>query len=209
MHAVNILALWFWLAVMLAGLGRQSLYMLVALVLLAALLLLRERLFKALRRMKWLLLAVVLVYGWSTPGWYLWTGGFAPTREGLVLGLEQALRLLALVAGLQFVLARLDRPALFGALFQLAWPLQWLLNRERLAVRLALTLDFTDRLLEERRSFSALLDEFVSPAPPVAGDQGWVDFPLCPLRRKDSGLLLLLVCAIMATCFFLGTLSWP
>lgn len=101
---------------------------------------------------------MTLIYGWSTPGQYVWSGWLAPTQEGLAQGVEQSLRLLITVASLQLLLTSMDKNALFSGLYVLAKPLDWLrLDRVRLALRLQLTMEMAEALLEEKRAFRNLL----------------------------------------------------
>ena len=66
-------------------------------------------------------------------------------REGLADGVLQLTRLLAALAALAILLDRLHRQQLIAGLYALFAPLQWLgLSRERLAVRLGLTLHYAE-----------------------------------------------------------------
>ena len=98
------------------------------------------------RRTRWIMLSLLLIYAYSTPGQALpeSLGAFGPTREGLADGVLQLVRLLAALAGLA-ILLRLHRQQLISGLYTLFAPLQWLeLSRERFAVRLALTLHYAE-----------------------------------------------------------------
>lgn len=160
LHPANRLALWFWLASLLPWLERQLLFAIVILIGLFALLFARTRFLRALPRLRWLLLAMGAVYGWTTPGQYLWSGWFSPTYEGLWLGGAQIARLFAVMASLQILLTKMDRPAIFAGLHVLAGPFDWLgLSRNRMALRLTLTLEMMENLLEERRPFRHLMHE--------------------------------------------------
>ena len=100
-----------------------------------------------LRRTRWILFSLLLVYACSTPGQPLIdvAGMFSPTREGLIDGALQLTRLLVALAGLAILLDRLHRQQLIAGLYTLFAPLQWIgLSRERMAVRLALTLHYAE-----------------------------------------------------------------
>ncbi len=160
LHPANRLALWFWLASLLPWLERQLLFAIVILIGLFALAFARTRFLRALPRLRWLLLAMGAIYGWTTPGQYLWSGWFSPTREGLWLGLAQIARLFAVMASLQILLTKMDRPAIFAGLHVLAKPFDWLgLSRNRMALRQTLTLEMMENLLEERRPLRHLMHE--------------------------------------------------
>lgn len=93
---------------------------------------------RALRRVRWLLLAVVITHGWFTPGLTLLPalGGASPSVQGLWLALWRALVLLELVAAAALVLALAGTHGVAGALYRLTPAGGGF--RERLAVRVAL-----------------------------------------------------------------------
>ncbi len=109
----------------------------------------RERLLLALRmlrRMRWFFLSIALVYLLFTPGRLLfsvWPWG--PTVEGLVEGGQRIASLVLIVFAVNLLLRTTPRPALISAILWCLMPLAWVgLPRERLAVRIALTLDAVD-----------------------------------------------------------------
>ncbi len=117
------------------------------LVLLCAFVISRHKFIQLLRRTRWIMLSLLLIYAYSTPGQALSDalGMFSPSREGLADGALQLSRLLAALAGLAILLERLHRQQLIAGLYTLFAPLQWLgLSRERFAVRLALTLHYAE-----------------------------------------------------------------
>lgn len=116
-------------------------------VMLCALAVSRHKFIQLVRRTRWIMLSLLLIYAYSTPGQPLsdTLGMFSPSREGLVDGVLQLTRLLAALAALAILLDRLHRQQLIAGLYTLFAPLQWLgLSRERLAVRLALTLHYAE-----------------------------------------------------------------
>jgi len=200
-HPANRVALWLWLVSFLPWLERLPLFVFSLALLLVAMHFAAARLRRAFPRLRWLLLAMLAVYAWATPGQYLWSGWLAPTREGLQLGFEQILRMLAVIASLQLLLQSQSRDALFAGLFALARPLDWLgISRERIAIRLALTMEMTEALLEEQLSFHRLLRELEqadAQAPRV------VCLTVFPWSTGQRCLLALLV-FLMAVSFWLG-----
>lgn len=95
-------------------------------------------------RIRWLLLSILILYGWWTPGAALWPGlgAYGPTLEGLLQGGVRAGVLVAIVAAVHWVMSATDRSELLAAVVTLTRPLRWLgLNHERLAVRILLTLE--------------------------------------------------------------------
>ena len=120
-----------------------------------------------LRRTRWIMLSLLLVYAYSTPGQPLLEtfGMFSPTREGLGDGVLQLTRLLSALAALAILLDRLHRQQLIAGLYTLLAPLQWLgVSRERVAVRLALTLHYAEvAMLRETRTWQDSLRSLFEP----------------------------------------------
>src|SRR3990172_84294 len=137
------------------------------LILLAAFVISRHKFILLLRRTRWIMLSLLLIYAYSTPGQPLSDalGIFSPSREGLVDGVLQLARLLAALAGLAILLDRLHRLQLIAGLYTLFAPLQWIgLSRERLAVRLALTLHYAEvAMLRETHTWQDNLRSLFEP----------------------------------------------
>ncbi|GHD59205.1 hypothetical protein GCM10007350_10330 [Jeongeupia chitinilytica] len=155
----------------------------------------RRRWWRTLKRLRFLLLALVFVYGWSTPGLRLVAWLWAPTEEGLRSGALQAMRLVGMLASLHCLLAGLGHERIFAGLYTLAAPLAlfgaW---RERCALRLVLTMDYAEALLAApqvlRSNWRAWLD----------GDDGApvgpVRLTVLPLSGWQRGLCAALLAAI-------------
>jgi energy-coupling factor transporter transmembrane protein EcfT len=123
------------------------------LVFLAALAIAARKFAQLIRRTRWIMLSLLLVYAYSTSGEPLISslGTFAPSRDGLLEGLLQLTRLLVALAGLAILLDRLNRQDFISGLFLLLAPLRLLgIPRERVAVRLALTLHYADQAMAGR-----------------------------------------------------------
>lgn len=92
------------------------------------------------RRSRWLLLTVLLMFGWLTPGTPL-AEIPGTTREGLLLAADYIARLFVALATLALLLRSLDPPRLVVGMRALLAPIGLLgYSRDRIAVRLALTL---------------------------------------------------------------------
>lgn len=144
--AAQILA-WCLLVAIMQFLTLEILLVAAGFVLLFALLLSAHKLMQLLRRTRWIMLSLLLIYAYSTPGQPLLDelGMFSPSREGLSDGMLQLTRLLAALAGLAILLDRLHRQQLIAGLYTLFAPLQLIgVSRERVAVRLALTLHYAE-----------------------------------------------------------------
>ena len=94
-------------------------------------------------RLRWLLLAILLVYGWWTPGTSLLPaiGAWSPTTEGLEVGCLRILSLVLIVAAVHLLLQVTARSELLPAIIQLIRPVTTQAARERVAVRILLSIE--------------------------------------------------------------------
>jgi energy-coupling factor transport system permease protein len=144
--AVQILV-WVLIALLAQHLQPLSLLVLCGILFALALRLCAAQLLRLLRRTRWILFSLLVIYAYTTPGTALWgaLGVISPTREGLLDGVLQLGRLLSVLSGLAILLELLPQEQLISGLFTLAYPLRWVgLSRERIAVRLALTLEYAE-----------------------------------------------------------------
>ncbi|MBK9160504.1 MAG: hypothetical protein IPM27_02880 [Nitrosomonadales bacterium] len=146
-HPAAQILTWCLLVAALQVLALDTLLLVAGAILLCALVLSGHKLVQLVRRTRWILLSLLLIYAYSTPGSALLEelGAFSPSVEGLADGVVQLARLLAALAGLAILLDRLHRHKLIAGLYTLFAPLCWMgMSRERLAVRLALTLHYAE-----------------------------------------------------------------
>jgi energy-coupling factor transporter transmembrane protein EcfT len=164
--AVQILT-WCLLVAAMQILTPGKLLIIASLVFLAALLVSAGKFMQLLRRTRWIMLSLLLIYAYSTPGQPLLggLGMFAPSREGLDDGALQLIRLTATLAGLAILLERLHRQQLIAGLHALSAPVRLLgLSRERIAVRLALTLHYAEAaMLRESHTWQDNLRSLFDP----------------------------------------------
>ena len=194
--AVQILA-WALLALLAQRLQPLALLLLSTVLIVLALKLCAAQLLRLLRRTRWILFSLLLIYAYTTPGAALWTqlGVVSPTREGLLDGLLQLGRLLSVLSGLAILLELLPQEQLISGLYTLAYPLRWFgLSRERIAVRLALTLEYAESAMSDtakdwRTTISAALQ-------PVATGATHIELRLQAFGVID-GLLLLASTAVL------------
>ncbi len=107
----------------------------------------RRRAWRLLRRSRFLVLVLVVLFGCFTPGEAVMSAlaGLAPTREGLALALLHGLRLVLVVLLVALLLETTGEHALVAGLITLASPLAGLgLSVERLAVRVLLVLRYVE-----------------------------------------------------------------
>ncbi|MDD5057294.1 MAG: CbiQ family ECF transporter T component [Sideroxydans sp.] len=149
--AVQILV-WMLLALLVQRLQALALLALCAVLFGIALKLCAKQLLSLLRRTRWIFFSLLLIYAYTTPGTALWPqlGIASPTHEGLLDGLLQLGRLISVLSGLAILLELLPQTQLISGLYSLAYPLRWLgLSRERIAVRLALTLEYAESAMRD------------------------------------------------------------
>lgn len=140
-HPATLIALGF--AVLLAATSRagEFLFAVCLTLMLVARLFAGSHIALLVRRSRWLLLTLLLMFGWLTPGTPL-PGLPGVSQEGLLLAAENLARLLVAIAIVALILRTLTVPALVAGLRALLLPLALLgISRDRIAVRLALTLE--------------------------------------------------------------------
>ena len=168
------------LAVLLAASSRDGvpLYLACLGLMLLALLAARLHLSLLVRRSRWLLLTMLVMFGWLTPGTPL-PGIPAATQEGFLLAAENLARLLVAIPIVALILKALSPAELVAGVRSLLAPLALLrISRDRIAVRLALTLE------EVEASRSNPDGEFEAvPAP--------LSLPAAALGATDSVLVVL------------------
>lgn len=147
MHSGLILLLWLAAVASIQILPPAALGPAVLSCTVAALLFARVRGLRLLRRIRVLLLAIVVLFAWFTPGEALlldWPR-LGPSREGSVLALVHGARLVAVVCAVALLLEHLPLARLIGGLYALSRPLRLIgVPPERLALRLLLVLRYVD-----------------------------------------------------------------
>lgn len=189
---------WVLLALLAQHLQPVALLVVTFILFVLALSLCAKQILGLVRRTRWILATLLLIYAYTTPGTALWfqLGVASPTREGLLDGSLQLGRLLCVLSGLAILLELLPKTQLIGGLYTLAYPLRWLgLSRERIAVRLALTLEYAESAMRDtasdwRSTIRAAMQSSASGAEHI-------ELKLQPFRAVD--ILLLLVCAAVLT----------
>lgn len=146
-HPATLLLAWVAFLLVLPTLTSGELILLLLPVLAAAFLLARARAAAMLRRARWLLLSIALLFAFATPGVALsnFLGDAGITHEGLTLAAEHLTRLLLLLATLAVLHETLGTAGLLSGLHWILAPLQgWRNLRERIVVRLMLVIDFVE-----------------------------------------------------------------
>jgi energy-coupling factor transporter transmembrane protein EcfT len=172
---------------------------LTAITLAGLLLYLRAMLFfKILRRVRWLLIFLLLIYAYTTPGEYLrgFQSDFLPTYEGIASGMLQITRLILVLASLALLLATTRREDMMAGTYLLLRPLRLLgFSPERFAARLWLTLHYVEQTpLPRRQALRHLLENFHTDLESASG-MGKVVIDLPHFGWKDV-LALVVLCGL-------------
>ena len=102
-----------------------------------------------LKRLKWFLLSILLVYLWFTPGLAAFPSfpEISPTIEGLRLGAERVIALIYMVFALHIFIKTIATDQIIEAMLWWLEPFKWIgLPYKTLAVRISLTLQVLDQV---------------------------------------------------------------
>jgi len=149
--AVQIL-IWMTLSIMAQLMSAAGLSLMTALLFSVAAKLNSRQLFSLIRRTRWILFSLLLIYAYTTPGAaiVMELGRYSPTWEGLTDGVLQLGRLLSMLSGLAILLSLLSESQFISGIYALAYPLNWFGgSRERVAIRLALTLKYAEPTMRD------------------------------------------------------------
>ena len=111
-----------------------------------------QRAFSMVLRLRWFLLSIVLVYGWLTPDVIhsQQTSSWLPSSQGVQFGLLRVYALVLIVTAVAYLLTMTSREQLLAAIYWLCAPLALIgVDRERLVVRLMLSLEYVSRLQQQ------------------------------------------------------------
>ncbi len=202
-HPASLILLW--LALLVAISVRSGAALMLACLALGAFALVHAgaHLQRLLRRSRWLLLTLFIVFVWMTPGTPL---PFMPgaSAEGLHLAIEHIAHLLLALATLALILQALTPVELVAGMHSLLAPLCWLgVSRNRIAVRLMLTLEEAEREVGQTRGVQG---RFCIPCGQIqkvaAVSADVLHLPQAGMGASDAALGL-------ASCALLATLWLP
>ncbi len=192
LHPASRILMWLFFALFLPWLHLTALSTITLLQLPLLLTLGRSSFIKQLRRMRWLLLSIFLIYALATPGENLVEvlGVFSPTREGVGAGAMQAWRLGLLLAGLALLLAATPGKQLLSGMYTLLQPWGWLgATRDRIAARIWLTLYYAEQAIHLKPG--AWRDKLRQALFAEGDHEHPVSFEVVPLARPDWLMLVL------------------
>jgi hypothetical protein len=143
LHPATLLVSWICFALILQAATLSLLAGLVVVSLLLAAILAPTRSMRLLRRSRWLLLSIGVLFLFFSPGEYLpgFAGRIGLTYEGVTHTGEQLGRLLSILLSLALLHERIGTPGLLAGLYKLLGPFPW---RETTVVRLMLVLEFVE-----------------------------------------------------------------
>lgn len=146
LNPASLLLSWLAFALAVQWLPLSALLGLTVLLIPAAWLQCRNRFLILLRRTRWLLLSIALIFALATPGVPLpgMTGTLGLTSEGLLMAATHVLRLTLLLALLAMLLRYLGIPALVAGLYVLLRPFGGSRASRTLALRLLLVLEYVE-----------------------------------------------------------------
>lgn len=159
--------------------------------------------FKLIKRMRWLLLSILLIYAFTTPGEYVPNipAVITPTIEGLEHGVLQVMRLMVALAALTLLYAGTSATQLILGLYLLLMPLKYLgVNVERFVVRLSLTLQYVEdfAMRDDRKKLNFEQFKTMMLVEERLPDSDVVDFEHMPFKRMDKLLAGVFVSAIFS-----------
>lgn len=196
LHPATLLAAWA-VCVFLLPLAPLSVLPILLALALATALAARRRTLILLRRARWLLLSIAVLFAFATPGLSVpgWPGQLGMTQDGLLAAGEHLSRLLILLTTLAVVHERLQTAGLLTGLYTLMAPLRpaW---RERIVVRLMLVIEFIEHG-DGRAGWRHWLDE-------DSGGAACLTLAVRPTDWPDRVVFSLLALLVMAA----GVLAW-
>lgn len=160
-----------------------------------------QRLGLLLRRTRWLIVSLVLLFALATPGVFLLPslGSLGPTEEGMRLGFEHLMRLIFVLASLAVLLQITGVEGLVAGLHGLLLPFSCLgLDRGRVAMRLMLVMHYVEQSPPGGHWRDWLLGNVAE------GESIRFRLQALPLRTADIAVLAGLTLAVAA---FIGVAS--
>lgn len=157
-----------------------------------------DKLWLLLRRTRWVLISVFLIYAYSNPGELLLPrlGILSPVSDGMMDGVIQLSKLVGMLSGLSVILSILTPSQLIAGLYVLFVPLSLLgISRERAAVRLALVLRYAEtEVLSVSGDWRSRIEKLLAPA---MVEPGYIELHVPQFSLRDllvgvAGLMILL-----------------
>lgn len=197
-HPAVQIYIWMCLALAVQMLEGYALAILAAMEIFLSLGLCPSRFFYLLRRTRWILITLFVIFAYTGTGDLLWPqwGAFSPVTDGIVHGLLQLLRLLAVLAGLSILLSLLSQSQLVAGLYVMSRPFVFFgLSPERMAVRLALTLQYADNAMQNiSGNWRDILEHMLESVPMAPG---YIELQVTVFSWRDWLLVIAVTAALM------------
>jgi energy-coupling factor transport system permease protein len=191
-HPATQLIVWVCGAIVVQKLQGLALLVVALCLLFAAYVLHDQRLFRLLRRARWILFTLFIIYALLTSGEPLWPALNFPslTIEGVSEGLNQLGRLICVLASLSILLTLLSTEQLLSGIYSLMRFVRYVgLSPETLAVRLALTLHYAESAMRDTADdWRCAIQQALSPSESNLAN---IDIALQPRGWGDTVLLIL------------------
>jgi energy-coupling factor transport system permease protein len=129
-----------------------------------------QDLVRYLRGLRWLLITILILYLWMTPGMPIFESEYipsylVPSQEGLQIALQRIISLILIVCMVVLFIMNIARAELLAGLCWLTKPLRiFRLDNERLSLRLTLVLDLVP---EARATVSGSVKELLQTKPGI------------------------------------------
>ena len=197
-HSAMKIFVWVLLVLMAQRLQPIALLVMCGVVSGAAIALSADKLLVLVRRTRWIMASLLFIYAYTIPGkaFLPFLGLFSPTYEGLLDGVLQLGRILTVLSSLAVLLELLTSEQLISGLYTWAYPLRYFgLSRERIAVRLALTLQYAENAMSETaRDWRSTIADSLNPEA-EAGTH--VALELQPIGTLDVFLMVAIVAVLI------------
>ena len=204
MHPFVKILLFIFILLLMNFMGQQSIWLLCVFVCAFAFRLHSKNFLRAIKRMRWLFISILIIYAFGTPGEYIqgFSGRFLPTHEGVALGFLQIAKLIIALASISILFATSSKEHLMAGLYKLLSPLNYIgCDVQRFTARLLLTLDYVDELAvknELKFNFSSL-DELH-----IAENHVPIEKNIClqqpSFKRVDQIVIIAMMLTLIVLC---------
>jgi energy-coupling factor transporter transmembrane protein EcfT len=144
----------------------------------------RQRGVRLVWRTRWLLISLLIIFSWGVAGEPLWSGGMAPTREGVDEALKHVGRLFLVLFAVAAFLEFMPFADLLAGTRTVLAPLRRLgVDSDRGVARLMLALRYAETL-PRPRDWRVLLD-----VPETIAGEEILEIERRPLRWIDGGVI--------------------
>jgi energy-coupling factor transporter transmembrane protein EcfT len=203
MHAFTKILIYLMVMIFINFVEKQLFWVVCISFCLIACLLKKTQFLNRCHKMRWLFLSIMLIYAFGTPGEYVTnnSNAFIPTKEGIVLALEQVATILMAIACLSILFYRATLVQLMGGLHRLLMPFTWIgFNVDRFVIRLLLTLNYVDELTKSKQNTVNVFKLHELLPSELAATQ-IVDVEKLPLALLDLIAILLMFFTLLLAIF--------